>query len=125
MRYSSLRESKGLVVVDSYAIMYIMLVHWVADFVMQTAEMVKGKSSSNRWLLAHTSTYTIVMAVLTLNPIYALVNGVLHTVVDYITSRWSSKLWVKGDVHNFFVVIGLDQLIHVVTLIATYKLLWH
>ena len=111
--------------VDSYVIMYIMVVHWVANFVMQTDEMATGKSSSNKWLLAHTSTYTIVMGVLTLNPAYALVNGVLHTLVDYVTSRWSSKLWAKGDVHNFFVVIGLDQLIHAVTLIVTYKLLWH
>jgi len=111
--------------IDSYTIVYIMIVHWIADFVMQTDEMAKGKSSSNKWLLIHTTTYTVVMSVLTLNPIYAVVNGALHTVVDYATSRWSSRLWAKGDVHNFFVVIGLDQLIHVVTLIATYNLLWH
>jgi len=111
--------------IDSYVIIYIIFVHWVADFVMQTDKMAKGKSSSNKWLLVHTGTYTLVMAVLTLNPVYALVNGVIHTIVDYFTSRWSSRLWAKGNVRNFFIVIGLDQLIHVVTLIVTYKLLWH
>lgn len=108
-----------------YMIIYIALAHWIADFVMQTARMAKGKSSSNKWLLAHTGTYTLVMMAMTLQPMYAIVNGVIHTIVDYGTSRWTSKLWAKGDVHNFFVVIGLDQLIHITTLVITYGLLWH
>jgi len=111
--------------VDSYVLMYILFVHWVADFVMQTDEMAKGKSSSNKWLLAHTGTYTLVMGILTLNPMYALINGIVHTIVDYFTSRASSKLWAKGEVHNFFIVVGLDQLIHTITLIAIYRMLWH
>ena len=106
-------------------LIYILIIHWVADFVMQSDKMAKGKSSSNRWLLAHTGTYTLVVAALTLQPLYAIVNGVIHTIVDYGTSRLTSKLWEKGDIHNFFVVIGLDQLIHMITLVLTYEVLWH
>jgi len=109
--------------IDSYILVYVLVIHWVADFIMQTDDMAKGKSSSNKWLLAHTGTYTLVMLAATLSPMYAVVNGIVHTIVDYITSRISSKLWAKGETHWFFVVIGFDQLVHVVTLIATYGLL--
>jgi len=46
-----------------------------------------------------------------------------HWFTDLFTSRWTSKLWEKKDVHNFFVVIGLDQLIHATTLLITYNYL--
>lgn len=48
---------------------------------------------------------------------------ITHWITDYNTSRWTSKLWAKGDVHNFFVVVGGDQLIHYLTLLITYKIL--
>lgn len=78
---------------------------------------------------------------------FALVNGVLHFFTDWCTSRVTSRLFMdqfnQFDIvtgvdrqgraqkenrmlmknnfnpHNFFVVIGLDQLIHQVTLAGT------
>ncbi len=47
-----------------------------------------------------------------------------HWITDYFTSRWTSKLYAKGDIHNFFVVVGLDQFIHYTTLLGTYFLLY-
>ena len=48
---------------------------------------------------------------------------VCHTITDYFTSRLNSKLWAKGDVHNFFVSVGFDQVLHYVQLFLTYQLL--
>lgn len=98
----------------------IIWLHFVADFILQTDNMAKGKSKSNRWLAIHVGTYSLPLIIL--GPLYALVNGVAHFAIDYVTSRWSSKLLAKGEVHNFFVVIGFDQALHLTTLVLTY--LW-
>lgn len=51
--------------------------------------------------------------------LWLFINAIAHGTVDYVTSRVTSALWKKGDVHNFFVVIGFDQLLHVAILIYT------
>jgi hypothetical protein len=43
-----------------------------------------------------------------------------HTIQDYFTSRLNSRLWAKGDTHNFFVSIGWDQVLHYTQLLLTY-----
>ena len=64
--------------------------------------------------------------ILGLNPnllwLWVLINGAMHFLTDAITSRLTSKLWSKQDFHNFFVIIGLDQLIHYSCLFGT--LVW-
>jgi hypothetical protein len=108
----------------------IILAHWIADFICQTNWMAQNKSKSYKALSLHILSYTtalaLVMFLLTQNPnsfLYALINGAIHFVVDAVTSRITSKLYAKGDVHNFFVVIGLDQAIHMATLVATMEVL--
>lgn len=101
----------------------VIWIHWLADFVCQTDKMAKGKSKSNKWLSFHILTYTMILLI-PFGPRYALVNGAVHFCVDYITSRITSKLWAKGQVHNFFVVIGIDQAIHMTCLIYTMPLIW-
>lgn len=98
-------------------IIIVLVLHWIADFICQTDSMAKNKSSSNKALLSHIAVYTLVMCLVGFK--FALLNGVIHFAVDYCTSRVTKKLWAKQDVHNFFVVIGLDQLIHTITLITT------
>jgi hypothetical protein len=105
----------------------LLVTHWVADFVLQTHWQSINKSKNNIALGKHVATYTGVLAVasaalfgVTL-PWAAFVvgNGMLHFATDYGTSRWTSRLHAKQDWHNFFVVIGLDQLIHQTTLAVT------
>ena len=89
--------------------------HWFADFVLQTDKQAKNKSSSNYFLSMHLLTYTLAM--LPLGVRYAVLNGLLHFVVDYCTSRATKHFYKKGDIHNFFVVVGLDQAIHMSCLV--------
>lgn len=104
---------------DIYIIIGLCFLHFVSDFVLQTDEMAKNKSSCNKALTLHVAIYSIPFMIL-INPVYGLVNGIIHWYVDFVSSRVSSKLYKKGDIHNFFVVIGFDQFIHIATLIITY-----
>ena len=111
------------------------MIHWVADFILQSDEDAKGKSTNNGHLLSHTATYTFVWIapalwytlhnnIDSMLAVYFLgITFVLHTVTDYVTSRINSKLWKKGDSHNFFVSVGFDQILHYMQLFITFKLL--
>jgi len=119
----------------------VLITHWFADFVLQTDKQAKGKSNNWRDLLAHTSTYSSVWLLVScilfglmsgghttnwyvLNSImFTLITFISHTVTDYFTSRLNSRLWAKGDVHNFFVSVGFDQVLHYVQLFLTLMLL--
>jgi hypothetical protein len=110
----------------------LLAVHWVADFVLQTHWQASNKSKRMDALARHVGCYTMVLffAVPFVFPgehygpwsAFILLNGSLHFLTDYVTSRISSKLYAKQDWHNFFVVIGFDQLIHQATLGGT--MLW-
>lgn len=109
----------------------LLFVHWLADFVCQTHWQASNKSKDNVALLRHVASYTAILAAFSwvLVPVglgvwaaFVIGNGVLHFITDYFTSRASSKLYAKQDWHNFFVVIGFDQLIHQVTLAGTFWL---
>jgi len=106
---------------DITTIVIILVLHFIADFILQSDYMAKNKSKSNKALLLHGSVYSIPLMIF--NPLWGFINGVIHIFVDYVTSRITSKLWKKGDTHNFFVVIGLDQTIHMITLFSTYLIL--
>lgn len=100
----------------------IFFLHWIADFILQSDWMARNKSSSNKALALHAAVYSIPFLIIGFW--YAVVNGILHSLVDYFTSRESSKRWQSGEVHNFFVVVGLDQFIHMCTLVVTYYILF-
>ena len=122
-------------------IFVILITHWFSDFVLQTDKQAKGKSKNWGDLLGHTSTYSVVWVFASCllfgytnkaqttewyvinSLLFAGITFVCHTITDYFTSRLNSKLWAKGDVHNFFVSIGFDQVLHYVQLFLTYQLL--
>ena len=101
-------------------IITVIILHWIADFVLQTDWQAKNKSKNNLALLLHVTTYTVCLAVFGLVFFtnaswiiyWILGNGIAHFGVDYVTSRINTHLWNKGRVHDFFVMVGFDQVIH-------------
>lgn len=117
-------------------IFLILIIHWIADFILQTNSQAKGKSKEWRPLLEHTVSYTLCwIPFLYFTKWYLNIDGInllglflpitfiAHTITDYFTSRLNSKLWAQGKVHNFFVSIGFDQILHYVQLFLTYWIL--
>ena len=104
-----------------YDIVLIIWIHFIGDFILQTNRMAVSKSEDNVALTEHVAVYSLIF--MFLNVKFAVVNMVLHFMVDYVTSRVSKHFWQKNERHWFFVTIGFDQALHLTTLIATYALL--
>lgn len=105
---------------------YLAFLHFLGDFVFQSDWMAKNKSSSLKALSLHVSVYSLILLLgscLVLDHLVALkftlVNAALHFFVDRFTSKVSSSLFKAGDMHNFFVCVGFDQLIHYACLFST------
>lgn len=110
-------------------ILAILVIHFLADFVLQTHYQASNKSKCNKALGEHVVIYTIALvllgAIIFITPMgiaWGLFNGVIHFGVDYVTSRINSKLWAKQRWHDFFVSVGFDQLLHYISLFTTYLL---
>lgn len=104
-------------------ILAIIWLHFFADFILQTDDMALKKSSDNNWLALHICAYSlpffaIGISFLGLSVEYVCFNALAHFVTDWCTSRVTSRLWKAGRRHMFFVVIGLDQAIHMTCLIV-------
>lgn len=99
-------------------ILVLIWIHFVADFILQTDKIAINKSSSNTTLLKHVVLYSLPF--LPFGFVFAITNGILHFLTDWVTSRWTKKLWAQEKRHDFFVVIGLDQAIHMSCLVLTY-----
>lgn len=107
------------------------LLHWLADFALQTHWQATNKSK-DLWALAkHVGSYSIVWFLyswtLFLNPwhciAFAVTTFFFHFLTDLITSRYTKECFEEGDYHNGFVVIGFDQILHYIQLLVTYEFL--
>jgi hypothetical protein len=99
--------------------------HFMADFVFQKEVWKRNKSKSMKALSYHCLTYGFVMFVMMSfwSPLWIVINTLAHFLTDFFTSRWTAKLWREEKVNEFFIVIGLDQFIHFVTMFGTYIIL--
>ena len=118
------------------AVIGIIMIHLLGDFVFQTNEMALNKSKSNYWLTLHVLVYTLVTflgwnfcllqpsILYSIGDLFKVIILVFttHWITDYITSRISSKYFEKKDNHNGFLVIGIDQVLHYIQLLWIYYL---
>lgn len=106
----------------------IFLFHYIADFIFQSRMMGENKSSNFGWLLKHLVVYTIIIGLLAypLFPsmlafgVWIVINFYLHLITDFITSKISTYYYLKKNMYGFWNTIGIDQLIHIVTLYYTF-----
>lgn len=114
--------------ISLFVVLFILFMHWLADFVFQSDEQATTKHESNYSLLMHTFVYSAMMAVVPICAmmdfksiiIFFLVTFVAHTIQDYVTSRLNAQLWAEKKRHTFFVSVGFDQFLHITQLILTY-----
>lgn len=110
---------------------YIILLHWIGDFVCQVRWMAVNKSTNQLALLTHGLTYGLILAIglfvipqfaaLEMLVLFLVLNTSAHTLTDMITSKMTSFLYKKGQMYLFFMVIGFDQMIHMMTLLLSYQ----
>lgn len=113
---------------------YLFFLHWLSDFVFQIPWMANNKSH-NRWaLLLHCIVYSSVLGagLYWLRPEYITLpefglfiffNLCAHYLTDSITSKITSYFYKKEQFYLFFVTIGLDQFIHIATLLLSCQLI--
>ena len=117
-----------------FIIFSILIIHFIADFVLQTSWQATNKSKNNIALTKHVLVYSSVWLLasmlygqITENYLivflFPLITFICHWITDYITSRVNSHLWSKGETHNFFVSVGFDQVLHYVQLFLTFHFL--
>ncbi len=98
-------------------VIIIIVIHWIADFVLQTDKESKGKSKNWSDLLSHTLNYTSLWYYIGIFYIayrsnffidmkwyndwsltlFVIITFISHTITDYFTSRLNTKLLPKRD----------------------------
>jgi len=112
----------------------LLLLHWVADFVLQSRDMAKNKSSSVLWLLAHLTIQFLVFWPFT-GWKFALANAAIHGLIDWnIWKLYKISVFLRSKRFNpkqvpikdfkfwedslFYMFIGIDQFLHMSTIIG-------
>lgn len=102
-------------------IIIIIWIHFISDFILQNRFLAQNKYNKIHILCLHSSIYTIPFIFLGYK--YAIVNGLLHLIIDFISSKIAHYFWSKEKTYYFFATIGIDQAIHLTCLILTLQLL--
>lgn len=116
---------------NSQLFVIILVVHYLADFALQTQEQAERKSFDNEALTQHAGNYATVWLLISYGLlgtwykplIFACITFICHFMTDMYTSKVVKKYFEKKDWHNGFVVIGADQVLHYVQLLITFAIL--
>jgi len=119
----------------SSVIISLLFIHWIADFVLQLPSWADTKWYNLNSLKKHCATYGAILfgglvcinsldmtfSILCLCFIFAFTNTIFHYLFDYYSSKWLHALFVEKRIHDFFVVMDLDQMSHICLLILSYN----
>lgn len=104
--------------VNFQMIIFLFVLHFVADYVFQPRDMAKNKSSDSLVLFTHCSIYFFVFAMI--GWWFAFTVATIHFLVDWGTSRMIKLAWADEEEYVTFFLMGTDQLIHAITLLMAY-----
>ncbi len=95
-------------------IIIILIIHWVADFILQSRWMGNNKSKELKPLFAHTLVYSscwiVLYPILGTNVFwFMLITFVTHTFVDYFTSKASAWAYLKS-VNPFVLLLDTNRI---------------
>jgi len=120
--------------------LFIIILHYVADFIFQFEEWAITKKNSFTVLLKHTLTYSTIMTIglasffpsyLNMFFFFVLTFGT-HTILDYHSSKVIGRMFDRKEFYSgkklnvgAFSMIGLDQVIHYACLFTSFYItLW-
>ncbi len=105
------------------------MIHWLADFALQTNDQAVNKSKSLWMLFKHVTTYSTVWFAFSYILLgwqaalaFTAITFFMHFITDALTSQFAGECFKEKDYHNGFVVVGFDQILHYVQLLVTYEL---
>lgn len=109
-------------------IIILIIMHAIGDFFLQGRKLSSLKSLKMSALLEHVGIYTLLFIVL--SPLalgltfiqgleFSLINGSLHFGIDYFTGKLKQK-YLNTSESNYIAVIGIDNTLHILILVATY-----
>ncbi len=97
----------------------IIWVHFLSDFILQSNKIAINKGKNIKYLIIHCIIYSIPFFIFGWK--FAIINGILHFIIDYVTSKITTHLWLINQRHWFFVTIGFDQALHLTFLFLSMK----
>ena len=113
-------------------IVILILMHIIADVLLQGNTLSKLKSSKITFLFAHVGIYTVFF--IALSPlllsltfmqglVFSLINGATHLVIDFFTGKLKIKYWKESET-KYMAVISIDHVLHILILIITFAYLY-
>lgn len=116
---------------DFKLFLFILVTHFLGDFVLQTNWQAKNKYNNNKALGYHCLTYSLVWVTMSYvalenlpkSLLFGIITFLCHFITDYNTSKLCKKFFDNKDTHNGFIVIGFDQILHYLQLYLTFILI--
>ena len=102
---------------------YLFTLHWVADYIFQPREIADTKWNDIGSLTIHVFMYSFTMLLFPIicapsfsaGFLFILWLAISHFVIDFFTSKATHLYYEQKDYSMFFIVLGADQLLHIVT----------
>lgn len=124
-----------------YTFVFIIILHWISDFVYQDKKWAEDKHKNYKSLFKHSVTYSLVWYVFIIFLLpndwewrnyvlgsisFTCITFISHLIITYFSSKIINHLFLIGcenkNIPNTgaFSMIGLGQTIHYIQLILTY-----